>query len=108
MIETISAILLITGSIFTLIAAVGIIRFPDIYMRKSASAKASTFGVSLIALSVILVNFNIIVAIKVLAILFLLFLTIPIGSQVLARAAIKTGIKFWNKTKIHELKNNKN
>lgn len=108
MTETISAILLITGSIFTLIAAIGIIRFPDIYMRKSASAKASTFGVSLIALSIILVNFSIIVAIKVLAILFLLFLTIPIGSQVLARASIKMKIKFWDKTKINQLENKQN
>ncbi|MCX7833113.1 MAG: monovalent cation/H(+) antiporter subunit G [Ignavibacteria bacterium] len=103
MIETFSAILLIAGSIFTLIAAIGIIRFPDIYMRKSASAKASTFGVSLIALSVILINLNLIIAIKLLAILFLLFLTIPIGSQVLARAAIKMKVKFWDNTKINQL-----
>ncbi len=101
--ETISLILLLAGSIFTLISAIGIIRFPDIYMRKSASAKASTFGVSLIILSVIFINMSFIITIKLLAILFLLFLTIPIGSQVLARAASKMKIKFWDKTTINQL-----
>jgi len=102
--ENISSVFLIAGSIFTLIAAIGIIRFPDVYIRKSASAKSSVFGVTLIAFAVITLNMNFIIGIKLLAIIFLLFLTIPIGAQVLAKAALKMKIKFWNKTKINNTK----
>lgn len=106
MIETISSILLIAGSIFTLISAVGVIRFPDLYIRKSAAAKASTFGVTLIALSIIVINLSFVFTVKILAILLLLFFTIPIGSQVLARAAYKMGVKLWRKTVVKDSKNN--
>jgi multicomponent Na+:H+ antiporter subunit G len=40
-------VLALTGSVFVLLAAVGVVRFDDILARMHALAKASTFGVLL-------------------------------------------------------------
>ena len=47
----IASTLLILGSLFALIAAIGVVRMPDIYCRMHAATKAGAFGVSLILLA---------------------------------------------------------
>jgi len=82
--------LLWIGAIFTLIAATGILRLPDVFLRMHAAAKAGTVGVisGLLALTL---HFDD-PAIRVRAVLIALFMciTAPIVAQVLARAAMAT------------------
>lgn len=47
-IDVISAILFITGAVFALTAAIGIIRFPDILTRMHAATKPQTMGLVLL------------------------------------------------------------
>ena len=39
---------MVVGSLFTLLAAVGVVRMPDLYCRLSATSKAAPFGVGLV------------------------------------------------------------
>ncbi len=90
------------GAIFTLIAAIGIVRLPDVFLRMHAAAKAGTVGVisSLLALTL---HFDE-PAIRVRAVLIALFLciTAPIVAQVLARAALVTRTPMCPRTRCDE------
>ena len=44
------ALLLVLGALFMLLAAVGLVRLPDLYLRMSATSKAATLGASLVLL----------------------------------------------------------
>ena len=44
MIDLLTAILWLTGSVFALLAAVGVLRMPDVFTRMQTSTKASTLG----------------------------------------------------------------
>ena len=77
------------GAMFFLVSAIGLLRLPDFFCRIHAPTKAATLGVMLLGLGAILrslVQGNL-VWLEDLAILVFLFLTIPVSSQVLARAA---------------------
>ena len=45
--DVLCRILMISGALLMLIAALGVLRFPDLYMRVSAATKASTLGIGL-------------------------------------------------------------
>ena len=94
--------LLWIGAIFTLVAAIGIIRLPDVFLRMHAAAKAGTVGVisGLIALTL---HFDD-PAIRVRAVLIALFLCIsaPIVAQVLSRAALATRTPMCPRTQCDE------
>jgi len=83
------------GALFFLISAIGLLRLPDFYCRIHAPTKAATLGVMLLGMSGVLrslVQGDLVWA-EDLAILLFLFLTIPISSQVLARAARRRGVR---------------
>ncbi len=91
----IAAILLFLGGAFTLIAGVGIMRMPDVFIRMHASTKVGTLGSGLIMASVAIYFQEPVVIVKVvLAILFLL-LTAPIGAHMIGRTALRIGVKPW-------------
>lgn len=102
MIEFLVIGLLWIGAIFTLVAAVGILRLPDVFLRMHAAAKAGTVGVisSLLALTL---HFDD-PAIRVRAVLIALFLciTAPIVAQVLARAALAARTPMCPRTQCDE------
>ena len=50
MIQWVTAILMLVGSVFTLLAATGVLKLPDAVMRMQASAKASTLGLTCLLL----------------------------------------------------------
>lgn len=88
-------ILMGAGTFFILLAAVGVIRMPDYYLRVSVSTKASTLGVGLavIATGVYFESFELVSRSS--AIILFLFLTAPVGAHMLARACYKSGISMW-------------
>ncbi len=56
MVEEIAAyaagVLLLIGSVFSLLAAVGILRLPDLYTRMHAASKAGTMGSGLMLIAI--------------------------------------------------------
>ncbi len=102
-IEWIVAILLVSGSLFMLIAAIGVVRFPDLYMRMHAATKAASFGILLMLLgvSIYLPIFNVIF--EALMVLVFIFMTAPISSHMIGRVAHLLQVPLWEKTSIDEL-----
>lgn len=103
-VEIITAVLVIAGALFALIAAIGLVRLPDVLIRMHASTKAGTLGCGLI-LTAVAVHFGTtdIIARAIAAIIFLL-LTAPVAAHMIGRAAYRTGVPLWHKTKIDELR----
>ncbi len=103
MIEVVVALLLIIGTTFTLIAAIGVLRMPDVYRRLQVSTKGATLGagVILLAVAVSFAEFGIVV--RALLIIAFIFLTTPISGHMLARAAYRIGVPLWESSVIDEL-----
>jgi multicomponent Na+:H+ antiporter subunit G len=86
MIEIIAAIFLFLGSFFILVAAIGIIRFNDLYSRMHATTKATSFGLLLIIIGVSLF-FNIaVVWLKALLVIVFIYLTAPLAAHSIAKS----------------------
>jgi len=103
MVDTLIMVLSTTGAIFILIAAYGILRMPDFYLRLSVTIKAATMGVGCLMISAALYFTEFSITTKVFAIVFFLFITAPVAGHMIARTAYITGIQLWKKTVIDEL-----
>ncbi len=103
LLSILAGILILLGSAFSLIAALGILRMPDLFMRMHAATKAGTLGVGFIVLAVAIFFADLRVFVEALLIIVFLLLTAPIGTHVLARAAYIKGLVLWE-TDLDELK----
>ena len=95
MIETalqyLAAVAVLLGAVFGLLAAIGIVRLPDLYTRLHAASKAGVVGGGLILIAVALISTDASAILRaILGIIFLLLST-PIAAHLLARAARKAG-----------------
>ena len=99
----ISAALMILGTLFMLMAGLGVLRLPDLYMRISAATKASTLGVGLSLLS-LAVHFNVLgVTSRALATIGFVVITAPVAAHLISRSAYRSGVPLWRGTVADEL-----
>jgi multicomponent Na+:H+ antiporter subunit G len=103
MIEILSGVFLLLGSLFILLSAVGIIKMPDLYTRMSATTKASTLGIGLVLIGTSFFWGNIGIVVRSLAIIVFLLLTAPVAAHIIGRAAYFDKVPLWDKTHIDEL-----
>lgn len=99
--KIIGAIVSLTGSLFILFAAIGLLRMPDVYNRIQAGTKASTLGSLLTLLGVGLYHPDWLMKIALLIIFVLI--SNPVSSHVLGRASHYAGIPLSDKTHIDKL-----
>lgn len=80
---------LVVGGVFALVGVVGLLRFPDFYMRLHAPTKASTLGVGGVLVASILAGWaqGRLAAPELLITLFV-FLSAPVSANLLAQAAL--------------------
>jgi multicomponent Na+:H+ antiporter subunit G len=83
--------LMVLGALLILIAAVGILRMPDLLTRMHASSKAGTLGTILILAGVALAHGELGIAVRAVLVIAFLFLTAPVAAHVIARAAQRSG-----------------
>ena len=81
----IGAIIVLIGSLFLMLAAIGLIRMPDVYNRMQAGTKATTLGTLFIALGLAFVVPASWPKLLILAVFILL--TSPLSSNVFSRSA---------------------
>ena len=106
MINSLIAIILIyVGIAFIVLAAVGLIRMPDVYTRMSASTKAVTFGTGFILLGVVIHFNDTMVFLKVLGIFVFLLFSLSTAAHVIGLSAYKDQTKMSILTFLDELKN---
>lgn len=96
-------VLLLLGSAFTLLAALGVLRLPDLYTRMHAASKAGAVGGGLILLAVALLSEDAAVALRALVGIIFLLLTTPVSAHLLARASYMAGYKPCEETQIDDL-----
>jgi len=106
MVEWLLAALIVSGSFFGFTAALGLVRMPDIYMRMSTSGKGATLCCGLLLLGVMLLFQDARVTARAVAAIFFLFLTVPVGAHMIARAAYRTDSPMWNGSSMQPPKSN--
>ncbi len=101
--EIITALFLILGSLFCLVAALGMLRLPDTVIRMHAATKAGTLGTGLILVGEAFFYGELSITLRALATITFLLLTAPVAAHLIGRAAYYSNIKLWEKTWIDEL-----
>lgn len=103
--DIVIAVLLVSGSAFALIAALGIVRLPDFYMRMHAATKASAFGLVLIFLAGAMFFSDVLILLEILLIIFFVYVTAPVAGHLIGRAAYHMNVPLWEETQVDELGN---
>lgn len=101
LLDLIGALLLLSGTIFLLLGGLGLVRMPDVYNRIQAGTKATTLGTLLSLIGVALLHPE--WSFKLLLIGVFLLFTNPLSSQVLARAAHRSGSPLAASTTVDHL-----
>lgn len=96
--------LVLTGGFFSVMAAVGLLRMPDVYTRMQAATKAGTLGVGCMVLAVATHFTTLDVILESLLVIAMLFVTAPIASHLIARAAYFVGSPLWEGTAHDEMR----
>ena len=92
------------GSALVLLAAVGVLRFPDVLTRANAASKATGLGLAVLLLGVA-VEVGTPRGWTVLGLAVALQLvTTPVAGHVLARAAYRSGAPLWEGTRSDDLR----
>jgi multicomponent Na+:H+ antiporter subunit G len=91
------------GSLFILLAAIGLLRMPDLFTRMHPSSKAATLGTVLILIGVAVHFGNGAIVVRAVLICLFLFLTAPVAAHIIARAGFLSGVPLAEETAIDEL-----
>jgi multicomponent Na+:H+ antiporter subunit G len=103
LLQYLAAGLLVIGALFGLLAAIGVLRLPDLYTRMHAASKAGVVGAGLVLLALAFASGDAAVMLRaILGIVFLL-LTTPLSAHLLARAAYRAGVRPAASTSINDL-----
>ena len=102
MIQWLIGSLALAGSTLVLLAAIGVLRMPDLFMRMQAATKATTLGLAclLAATAFQLADFS--SFIRAISIGAFVMLTSPVSTHVIARAAYRTNVQLWKGTVVDE------
>lgn len=88
-VQWLAAALLVVGGVFALVGAVGMLRFPDFFMRMHAPTKATTLGVGGVLLASMIVGWaRGEFGLNLLLITLFLFVTAPVSANLMAEAAL--------------------
>jgi len=87
--------LALLGTFFGAVAAIGIVRMPDIYTRAHAASKSDTLGAVLTIAAAALALESGLSTVKAVFLVVFMFLTNPTAAHAIARAAEDQGIEPW-------------
>lgn len=102
-VDVLVAVLLLTGVTLSLVAGIGILRFPDLYSRMHAATKPSTLGLLLVLAGAALrmadpgdvVELGLVAAFQL--------LTAPVAAHMIGRAAYRSGAEGTRAAEVDEL-----
>lgn len=97
------AALMVIGSAFTLVAALGLLRFPDVYTRMHAASKAGTVGSGVVLIALGIVSGDTGTLTRALAGVGFLLLTAPISAHLLAKASYAVGYRLSDQSVVDEM-----
>jgi multicomponent Na+:H+ antiporter subunit G len=94
-VDTLSWILLVTGSLFVIVGGLGLLRLPDFYTRVHAASVTDTVGSWLVLIGLMLQAGLGLVMAKLVLVLVFLVITSPLASHALTKAAYFHGVEPW-------------
>ena len=97
LIDGLSAVMLVAGTIFFLAGTLGLIRFPDIYTRLHALTKADNVGLGLIVVGLSLQAETWTVVCKLILIWILVLMAGASTAHLISRIALKRGVQPWKR-----------
>jgi multicomponent Na+:H+ antiporter subunit G len=97
-----TGIFALLGATLVLLAAVGIVRMPDLYTRMQAATKASTLGLACVLAAATIALADSSTLVRALSIGAFVMLTSPVSNHVIARAAYLTKVPLWSGTVVDE------
>jgi multicomponent Na+:H+ antiporter subunit G len=101
--DILAIIFLVSGLIFFLGGAIGIVRMPDFYSRLHPAGKLDTLGILAMVLGLIFYSLHhfsmdtIIMGIKMLLIVFFVFLSSPTATHSIVDAGMRAGMRHWKR-----------
>ena len=92
LIDALSGAMLLVGTFFVVVSAIGVLRMPDFFTRLHAAGIIDTLGVMLVLGGLMLQAGSLMVAIKLVLIVVLILYTGPTATHALAKAALHGGL----------------
>jgi multicomponent Na+:H+ antiporter subunit G len=86
----VTGLLVITALFFQTVAAIGLVRFPDVFSRQHVVCVTETLGVPLMLIAAAAIVGPTLVAAKLMLAVVFSFVTGPLVSHMLARAALES------------------
>ena len=102
LIDGLTAALMLIGASLTLLAAIGLLRLPDTFLRMQATAKASTLGLACLLAGAALQLPDVSSLMKLGSIAAFIMLTAPLSAHVVARATLHRARPLWEGTVLNE------
>lgn len=94
-VDIVVGLLALLGTVFVFLAAVGMVRMPDTYLRISVTTKAATLGIGMLLFAAAIHSYDLAITAKILAIILFLLLTAPVSAHLIGRISYITGVKLW-------------
>jgi multicomponent Na+:H+ antiporter subunit G len=96
--------LLLVGAAFLLLAAVGVLRMPDLLTRMQPATKGATLGIAC-TLGAAAIHFgDLSITLRALAAIVFFLLTAPVTAHLIGRASYFVGVPLWEQTVADELR----
>ena len=89
---------MVGGTAFMLVAAIGLLRLPDLYTRMHAVTKAGTLGVGLVLISAAVAFGDVSVMTRSLVAILFVLLTAPVSAHMIGRAGYLGKVELWEGT----------
>lgn len=89
----VTGVFLAIGCFFIVVAAIGVVRFPDFYTRIHPAGKGDTLGQAVLIMGLVIYEGFSLVTIKLLLLMGLIFLVNPTATHFMAKAAYLSGVK---------------
>lgn len=86
---------ILAGASLALLAAVGVLRLPDVLLRMNAATKASGLGAVCILVGVAAVDPSLPSTLTLALAAVLLLVTAPVAAHVVGHAAYRAGVPLW-------------
>jgi len=93
----VSIALILVGLFFLFVAAIGVVRFPDVYTRSHAVSLTDSLGAFFLLGGLALYAGLSTNMVKILVVLILLYLLNPVIAHATIRSAYRSGVEPWSK-----------
>lgn len=90
--EVVASALIVAGALLSVLAAIGMLRFSDVFARMHAATKPATLGLILILTAAVLVLPDSRSITKLVLVILFQFITAPLGAHLIGRATFRSDV----------------